>query len=141
MSSTFPSLSLTALPGVPVIQAGDDLVEVIAAALERAGVTLQSGDALVVTSKIVSKAEGRYVDLRSVTPSDRAVELAGVTGKDPRVVELVLSESTAVSRAAMNVLVVRHRLGFVSANAGIDQSNVEGSDEHVLLLPLDPDVS
>jgi coenzyme F420-0:L-glutamate ligase/coenzyme F420-1:gamma-L-glutamate ligase len=95
----------------------------------------------VVTSKIVSKAEGRFVALSSVTPGAEATRLAALTGKDPRVVELVLQESVAVIRAAPGVLVVRHRLGFVSANAGIDQSNVDGGEETVLLLPRDPDES
>lgn len=102
---------------------------------------MQGGDVLVVTSKIVSKAEGRYLNLTSVTPSARAVELAAITRKDARIVELVLSESTTVLRAAPGVLVVQHRLGFVSANAGIDQSNIEHGDERVLLLPENPDAS
>jgi len=134
-------LHLTALQGIPRIQAGDDLIEIIAAGLERAGIDAQDGDALVVTSKIVSKAEARQIDVGSITPSDHAHELAAITGKDPRIVELVLRESTEISRAAPNVLVVRHRLGFVSANAGIDQSNVDGDDKSALLLPLDPDAS
>jgi coenzyme F420-0:L-glutamate ligase/coenzyme F420-1:gamma-L-glutamate ligase len=135
------NLSLFALPGMPAVQRGDDLARLIVEALERAALRLQDGDALVVTSKIVSKAEGRLVDLRAVQPSDEALRFASVTGKDPRIVELVLRESAEVSRSAPNVLITRHRLGFVSANAGIDQSNVDGSDEHALLLPLDPDES
>ena len=110
-------------------------------ALAANDLTLQATDVLVVTSKIVSKAEGRVVALRDVTPGERAHDLAAQTGKDPRVVELVLQESRGVSRVAPNVLVVEHRLGFVSANAGIDQSNLEGGDERVLLLPVDPDLS
>ncbi len=136
-----PSLHLTAIPGIPKVKAGDDLAAFILVGARHAGLTFESGDALVVTSKIVSKAEGRHVDLSTVTPAERALELAAITGKDPRVVELVLRESVEVSRAAPNVLVVRHRLGFVSANAGIDQSNVDGTDESVLLLPVDPDAS
>jgi coenzyme F420-0:L-glutamate ligase/coenzyme F420-1:gamma-L-glutamate ligase len=102
---------------------------------------LQDDDVLVVTSKIVSKAEGRRVSLTEIQPGDEARRLAAITGKDERMVELVLRESTEVSRAAPNVLVVRHRLGFISANAGIDQSNVAGDDDSALLLPLDPDAS
>lgn len=139
--SESPSLRLTALPGIPQIKTGDDLAAIVLTGLHQAGLKLAAGDALVVTSKIVSKAEGRRVDLVSVIPGDRALELAAITGKDPRVVELVLRESSEVSRAAPNVLVVRHRLGFVSANAGIDQSNVDGTDDSVLLLPFDPDAS
>jgi coenzyme F420-0:L-glutamate ligase/coenzyme F420-1:gamma-L-glutamate ligase len=135
------AFSAFALPGIPVVQPGDDLAGLILDALKRAELTLQAGDVLVVTSKIVSKAEGRFVVLDSVQPSDEAHKLAAQTGKDPRMVELVLRESAAVSRTASNVLVVRHRLGFVSANAGIDQSNVDGTDAQVLLLPVDPDAS
>jgi coenzyme F420-0:L-glutamate ligase/coenzyme F420-1:gamma-L-glutamate ligase len=134
-------LTLTALRGIPLVQPGDDLAHLLLAALDANGAVLQQGDALVITSKIVSKAEGRIVRLNSVTPSAAAVELAERTGKDPRIVELVLQESVRVSRAAPNVLVVEHRLGFVSANAGIDQSNLEDGDERVLLLPLNPDES
>lgn len=135
------AVTMLALRGIPLVQPGDDLSAVIAAALDREGIALQVGDVLVVASKIISKAEGRYVALASVTPSERAAALAEQTGKDPRVVELVLQESVSVSRVARNVLVVEHRLGFVSANAGIDQSNVEDGDARVLLLPVDPDRS
>lgn len=130
---------VTALPNIPMIETGDDLVAIINGGLHEAGITLQNQDVLVVTSKIVAKAEGRKVDLNTVTPSDEAVVLAQETDKDPRVVELVLRESEMVSRKAPHVLVTQHRLGFVSANAGIDQSNVKGGDEQVLLLPVDPD--
>lgn len=109
--------------------------------MRRTGLTLQTGDALVVTSKIVSKAEGRFVDLRSIVPSEEARTLAETTRKDPQIVELVLRESQMISRTAPNVLVTQHRLGFISANAGIDQSNVDGGENTVLLLPLDPDES
>lgn len=141
MNSQPVSLTITALPGIPLIQPDDDLVQVILDGLSRAGLTLQDGDALVVTSKIVSKSEGRIVDLNTVTPSAQAIELAEETSKDPRVVELVLCESQGISRKARGVLVVQHRLGFISANAGIDQSNLEGGDDRVLLMPLDPDES
>lgn len=135
------SLTITALPGIPLIQPGDDLVQMIFDGLTRAQITLENGDALVVTSKIISKAEGCIVELSSVKPRAEAEELAQETGKDPRIVELVLRESRGISRKARGVLVVHHRLGFTSANAGIDQSNIEGGDERVLLMPLDPDAS
>jgi coenzyme F420-0:L-glutamate ligase/coenzyme F420-1:gamma-L-glutamate ligase len=98
---------------------------------------------LVVAQKVVSKAEGRFVDLRGVAPSPRAIELAQLTGKDARLVEVILQESRAVVRAAPNVLIVRHRLGFVMANAGVDRSNVDSApgEERVLLLPRDPDAA
>ncbi|MFN8374595.1 MAG: coenzyme F420-0:L-glutamate ligase [Anaerolineae bacterium] len=135
------SLTAVALPGIPMVQQGDNLVNIILEGLARAGYQLQDGDALVVTSKIVSKSEGRFVDLHSVTPSSQALALADETRKDPRIVELVLNESRSISRKAVGVLVVTHRLGFTSANAGIDQSNIEHGDERVLLLPRDPDAS
>jgi len=134
------TLTLRSLPDVPLIREGDDVAVIVLQALNRAGVTLEVGDALVVASKVFSKAEGRFVCLDDVVPSDEAQHLAQVTRKDPRIVELVLRESVSVSRSAPNVLITRHRLGFVSANAGIDQSNV-GRQNTVLLLPIDPDAS
>ena len=134
-------LTLTALEGIPEVRKGDDLAVLIVAALARTGITLQPGDVLVLAQKIVSKSEGRTVALAEVTPSPRALELAEVTRKDPRLLELVLAESREVLRAKKDVIIVEHRLGFVMANAGIDQSNVEGDGEYALLLPADPDAS
>lgn len=125
--------------GLPIIQPGDDLAGLLAAALRP--LAPQAGDILVVTSKIVSKAEGRFVNLREIEPSPRAQGLAEQTGKDPRLVELILRESQAVSRAAPGVLITRHRLGFTSANAAIDHSNVGADQDLLLLMPLDPDAS
>jgi coenzyme F420-0:L-glutamate ligase/coenzyme F420-1:gamma-L-glutamate ligase len=135
-------LSLFALPGIPHVQAGDDITRLMIASLESRDLALEPGDILVVTSKLVSKAEGRFVDLRTVTPTPRAEEVGRLTHKDPRLVELILQESTHISRMRGEVLIVRHRLGFTLANAGIDHSNVgaEGED-WVLLLPEDPDAS
>lgn len=135
------SFTAIALPNIPLVQAGDDLVPMILGGFESAGLTLETDDVLVVSSKIVSKSEGRIVALDTVTPSTRAQEYAEITGKDARVVELVLQESVHISRVAKQVLVVEHRLGFVSANAGIDQSNLENSHDRVLLLPRNPDDS
>ncbi len=129
-------LEAFAVPGVPRIAPGDDLVEVVGVALSAAGVELRPGDVLVVSSKLLSRAEGRFVDLEQVVAGEEARALAARTGHDPRLVQLVLAESERVSRAAPGVLVVRHRLGFVGANAGIDRSNADG---RVLLLPTDPD--
>jgi coenzyme F420-0:L-glutamate ligase/coenzyme F420-1:gamma-L-glutamate ligase len=136
-------LELLALPGIPMVRQGDDLAELIAVALDRAGQKLTTGDVVVVAQKIVSKAEGRTVDLATVTPSAEAVKLAGEIGKDPRLVEAILSESTRVVRYRPNLMIVQHRLGFVMANAGVDQSNVAPTDgvHRVLLLPRDPDAS
>lgn len=135
------SLSLHALPNLPEITPGADLPALLLASAARAPLTFQAGDVLVLAQKIVSKAEGRYAQLKSVTPSPRAQELSVACHKDARLVELILSESREVLRVKPGVIVVEHRLGFVMANAGIDQSNVPGSEDTVLLLPEDPDVS
>ena len=135
-------LSVFAVPGIPMVKPGDDIAAFILDGLAAMGETLLGGDVVVVAQKIVSKAEGRLVSLRTVTPSAKALELAGVTGKDPRVVEIVLQESNEVLRAKTNVLVVEQKLGLVIANAGVDRSNVEGGAEDMaLLLPVDPDAS
>jgi coenzyme F420-0:L-glutamate ligase / coenzyme F420-1:gamma-L-glutamate ligase len=136
-------LELFALPGLPMVRAGDDLPALILAGLDRAGQTLRDRDVVVIAQKIVSKAEGRTVDLAGVLPSAEAVALAAQVGKDPRIVQVVLSESTKVVRSRPNLMIMQHRLGFVMANAGVDQSNVAAADGHhrALLLPLDPDGS
>jgi coenzyme F420-0:L-glutamate ligase/coenzyme F420-1:gamma-L-glutamate ligase len=134
------ALSLTALPGLPIVQAGDDLAALLAGAMARAALSPQSGNVLAVAQKVVSKAEGRSVPLASVRPSAAAKRLAAETGKDPRLVELILAESVRVVRARPNLVIVEHRLGFVMANAGIDQSNL-GQEDQALLLPVDPDAS
>jgi coenzyme F420-0:L-glutamate ligase/coenzyme F420-1:gamma-L-glutamate ligase len=133
-------LVLTPLPGIPAIRAGDDLVGIALSGVAEAGERLQANDVLVFAQKIVSKAEGRTVDLTTVVPSIRARELAQQTGKDARLVDLILQESTEVVRQRHDLLIVRHRLGFILANAGIDASNVDGGGS-VLLLPVDPDAS
>jgi coenzyme F420-0:L-glutamate ligase/coenzyme F420-1:gamma-L-glutamate ligase len=136
-----PRLDIFAIPGLPMVREGDDLAAMIAAGLDRAGETLRDHDVVVIAQKIVSKAEGRSVDLATVHPSDRAVALAADVGKDPRIVEVVLSESKRVVRSRPNLMIMQHRLGFVMANAGVDQSNVAPDDgiHRALLLPLDPD--
>jgi coenzyme F420-0:L-glutamate ligase/coenzyme F420-1:gamma-L-glutamate ligase len=128
------------LEGIGEIEAGADLGDLLGSAILRGGLELRPRDLLVVAQKAVSKAEDRFVDLHAVQPSARALELAGTTAKDARLVELILRESSEVLRARSNVLIVRHRLGYVMAQAGIDRSNVPG-DERVLLLPVDPDAS
>jgi coenzyme F420-0:L-glutamate ligase/coenzyme F420-1:gamma-L-glutamate ligase len=127
---------------MPLVRPGDDLAGLIRAALDRAGLALAEGDVLVVAQKVVSKAEGRFVRLESVKPSAEARRLAERAGKDPRLVEVVLSESREVLRVRDNLIITRHCLGLVMANAGVDHSNVEGAEgEVVLLLPKDPDAS
>jgi coenzyme F420-0:L-glutamate ligase/coenzyme F420-1:gamma-L-glutamate ligase len=125
-----------------MVTEGDDLVQILEVALDAAGLSLQDGDVVCLAQKIVSKAEGRLVALADVSPSERAKELARETDKDPRLVELILQESSEVLRQKPGVLIMRHRLGLVGAHAGIDQSNIEhGEDENALLLPADPDAS
>jgi coenzyme F420-0:L-glutamate ligase/coenzyme F420-1:gamma-L-glutamate ligase len=135
-------LTLTALGGIGEIEAGADLARLLTDALGRASLELEPGDVIVIAQKIVSKAEGRRVALAEVTPSARAAELAVVTAKDARLVELMLRESSAVLRAKRDVLILEHRLGFVMAGAGVDQSNVpHAGGACALLLPEDPDAS
>lgn len=136
-----PSFQTIALPGVPIVQTGDDIPQLILDALGRADLELQSGDVIVIASKIISKSEGRIASLNDVIPGEEALKVAEEVDKDPRIVELVLSESTGISRSRKGVLVTEHRLGFVSANSGLDASNVDGTNEQVLLLPLNPDES
>ena len=137
------ALTLTAIPDLPLVEPGDDLAAILIDGLARAGIAPAARDVLVVAQKVVSKAESRYRDLGAVTPSNRARDLARAVDKDPRLVEVILSESEAVVAHKPGVLVVAHRLGFVLANAGIDRSNVrpEPGAERVLLLPEDPDAS
>jgi coenzyme F420-0:L-glutamate ligase/coenzyme F420-1:gamma-L-glutamate ligase len=137
------SISLTALPDIPRIKSGDDLAAIILHGVAAASLQLADGDVLVLAQKIVSKAEDRFVSLDTVAPSPRAQELAPQIDKDPRLVQLILDESSEVLRTRPGVIVVAHRLGYVLANAGIDASNVESDDgrERVLLLPRDPDAS
>ena len=134
-------LRLVALPGIPEIKCGDAVGELLLAALARTNLSLQSGDILVLAQKIVSKAEGRLVQLAGVRPSERAQTVAKAAHKDPRIVELMLRESHQVLRVKPGIIIVEHKLGFVMANAGIDQSNVPGAEDAVLLLPVDPDAS
>ena len=135
------ALSFIPVLRLPEVQPGDDLADLFHDSQSETGLCLQDGDVLVVAQKIVSKAENRYVELASVTPRPEALALAQRCLKDPRLVELVLRESTEVVRVAPNVLIVRHRLGFVVANAAIDQSNLPAGPERALLLPVDPDAS
>lgn len=136
-------LTLIALPDFPKVIRGDDLGSLTASALARSNLTLRGDDVLVFAQKLVSKAEGRSVDLSQIESGREALELAQTVQKDPRLVELILRESRRVVRFAKNVLIVEHHLGLIMANAGIDQSNVAdpASGEFALLLPEDPDRS
>jgi coenzyme F420-0:L-glutamate ligase/coenzyme F420-1:gamma-L-glutamate ligase len=125
-----------------MVEPGDDLPALILQALAAQGTTLVEGDIVCVAQKVISKAEDRLIPLDSVTASEEAIALAAETDKDPRMVELILRESSEVMRKRVGVLIVRHKLGLVGAHAGIDQSNVDHADgEQALLLPADPDAS
>ncbi|MCB2178881.1 coenzyme F420-0:L-glutamate ligase [bacterium] len=130
-----------ALPDIPMIQTGDDLSEILLQSCQKAQIELQDGDVLVLAQKIVSKAEGRWVNLAEVTPGQEAQALAAETEKDPRLLEMILRESRQVVRKRPGLVITEHNLGFISANAGIDHSNVMGSEDWVLLLPEDPSAS
>ncbi len=130
------------IEGLPLFEEGDDLTRILLHHLDREGFELRDGDILAIAQKVISKVEGRLVDLSDVKPSPAAIALADEVEKDPRIVELILQESTDIVRKKLGVLIVRHRLGHVGANAGIDQSNiVHGKEGSALLLPLDPDLS
>ncbi len=138
-------IELTPVPDFPLVMPGDDLADLIINSCEKASISIQDGDIFVLAQKIVSKSEGRLVNLNDVEVTEEALSLAEKTGKDPRMVALVLSESRKVLRYRTNVLIVEHKLGFVCANAGIDHSNVHGAsgnpDDWMLLLPENPDGS
>ena len=134
------SMTLFAVEGIPLVKPGDDLAALICACLAEMGETLQPGDILVVAQKIVSKAEGRLVHLRDVTPDRRAQGVAQAVRKDPRTVHVVLSDSREIVRMRPGLLVVEQRGGWICANAGVDRSNVD-EDEVLALLPADADGS
>ena len=136
------SITFIPLLGLPLVRPGDDLAALVARSLADGDLQLADDDILVVTQKIVSKAEDRFVDLATVRPSPQATELAERTQKDPRLVEVILWDTAEVVRARPGVLIVQHRLGFISANAGVDRSNVaEPGRDVVLRLPANPDES
>jgi coenzyme F420-0:L-glutamate ligase / coenzyme F420-1:gamma-L-glutamate ligase len=132
-------LTLKPLEGFPLVKTGDDLAELTLASVRMSGATLRDNDIFVFAQKVISKAEGRSIDLADIVPSEKAIELATMVEKDPRLVELILKESNEVVRARPGVIIVEHRLGIVLANAGIDRSNV--AEDRALLLPRDPDRS
>ena len=136
-------LRVRAIEGVPRVRPGDDLGALLGDAIDRASESIRHGDVVVVAQKIVSKAEGRIVRLADVTPSSRAIELGARVDKDPRAVEVILGEAVEVLRAVPGVLIVETRHGIILANAGADMSNIEHDeeDDHLLLLPEDPDAS
>ncbi len=138
-------LTYFALQGIPQVKPGENLPEIIYSAVQENGLYLQEGDILILAQKIVSKSEDRLVNLTTVKPSQRAIELAEYLGKKPELVELILQESNEVVRTRPGTIIVEHKSGFICANAGIDHSNVRGSwgndEDWVLLLPEDSDLS
>ncbi len=134
-------ISIWPLAGFPEVAPGQDLVALAEGAIRQSGLAPRSGDILVFTSKVVAKSQGRFVALASVKPGVRALELAELTGKDPRLVEVILSETREIIRTSPHVIIVETHGGFILANAGIDQSNLAARDQgqRVLLLPTDPD--
>jgi coenzyme F420-0:L-glutamate ligase/coenzyme F420-1:gamma-L-glutamate ligase len=139
------TLTLTPLKNFPLVFPGQDLADLIWQASQTADLNLEDGDIFVIAQKIVSKSEGRLLNLNTIQPSAKAIEIARITQKDPRFIELVLRESNAVLRTRPGTIIVEHKLGFVCANAGIDHSNVNGpwgdQNDWVLLLPENPDQS
>lgn len=135
-------LTFFAIPNIPMIEPGDDLVSIIGKAIMQTEEKLLSNDIVVVAQKIISKAENRYINLADVVPSQEAKALALEVNKDPRHVQVILSESKEVVKKKRGVLIVEHKLGFVHANAGVDRSNINKAQlEQVLLLPVAPDAS
>ncbi|NDJ52754.1 MAG: coenzyme F420-0:L-glutamate ligase, partial [Chloroflexi bacterium] len=139
MTESVKRVELIGLPGLPLIETGDDVFALISDGLDSSGIGVQQDDVIVVTSKIISKAQGRWVDLTSIEPDEAALEVAEKCGKDPREVALILRESVRISRMRMGVLITEHKLGFTSANAGIDHSNARPGEQWRLLLPENPD--
>jgi len=144
--STNTPVSISTIPGIPEVESGDDLAQIILASLDRAQIHLEEGDILIVAQKVVSKAEGRLVALDTVTPSKEALALAQQVNKDPRKLEIILQESNRVVRAVSRgedkegIVITEHNLGFVCANAAVDESNCAQEDT-LILLPVDPDLS
>ena len=133
------SLTITAVEGLPEIQPGDDIIRQIAEALSGLAEPVRNGDIAVVAQKVVSKAHNCFRNLNDIEPRAEALEIAAATDKDPRVVEVVLQESRSIVRQAAGVLIAQHKSGHIMANAGLDRSNVRGDEDHVLVLPNDPD--
>jgi len=136
-------VTLTAVPHIPLVQPGDDVAQFIIEGLARANIRLADHDILVIAHKIISKAEGQLIRLNDIVPSQRAEELAELSGKDARFIQVVLNEAVSVERVRVGVIVTEQRGGWLVANSAIDQSNVESHDgeQYVLLLPENPDAS
>jgi coenzyme F420-0:L-glutamate ligase/coenzyme F420-1:gamma-L-glutamate ligase len=138
-------LKFTQIIGIPLIKYGDSIPEILYKSIQNQGVSIEDGDILAVTSKIISKSEGRMINLTEVVPSERAVEIAVKNKRDARLIEIILSESNEIIRSTEQAFIVEHKLGFICANAGVDHSNVDGpygnQEDWYLLLPKAPDQS
>jgi coenzyme F420-0:L-glutamate ligase/coenzyme F420-1:gamma-L-glutamate ligase len=134
-------IEIIPIPVVPDIKAGDKLDIIILESMNNANEFLLEGDIVVVAQKVISKAEGRLIDLKLVNPSEKSLQIAKQNDKDPRLIELILNESVDILRLARGILIVETKRGLICANAGVDQSNVEKSNNYAALLPEDADLS
>jgi coenzyme F420-0:L-glutamate ligase/coenzyme F420-1:gamma-L-glutamate ligase len=139
VTESLPLMAVELLPAMPQFAAGSDVAGAIALAACNAGISIGSDDVVVVAQKIVSKAEGRFADLTEVSPDPQALELSAMSGRPAELAQLILDEAQSVMRATPFAVITRHRTGHVTANSGIDASNV--ADDQVLLWPRDPDAS
>lgn len=136
-----PRIEIIPIPVIPDIKAGDNLDIIILESMNNANEFLSEGDIVVVAQKVISKAEGRLIDLKLVNPSEKSLQIAKQNDKDPRLIELILNESVDILRLARGILIVETKRGLICANAGVDQSNVEKSNDYAALLPEDADLS
>lgn len=136
-----PRIEIIPIPVIPDIKAGDKLDIIILESMNNANEFLSEGDIVVVAQKVISKAEGRLIDLKLVNPSEKSLQIAKQNDKDPRLIELILNESVDILRLARGILIVETKRGLICANAGVDQSNVEKSNDYAALLPEDADLS
>jgi len=134
-------IEIIPIPVVPDIKAGDKLDLIILESMSNANEFLSKGDIVVVAQKVISKAEGRLIDLKLVNPSEKSLQIAKQNDKDPRLIELILNESVDILRLARGIIIVETKRGLICANAGVDQSNVEKSNDYAALLPEDADLS
>lgn len=134
-------IRIIGLTNVPLIKKGDDIAKIIIEAIRKERIIIEESDIIVISQKIISKAEGRIINLKKVKPSKKAIEISKITNKDPRLVEVILRESKKIIKACPGHLIVKTKQNIVCANAGVDRSNVAGKKYIVTLLPKDPDSS
>ncbi|MEM1575302.1 MAG: coenzyme F420-0:L-glutamate ligase [Nitrososphaerota archaeon] len=134
-------IRIIGLTNMPLIKKGDDIAKIIIENIKKEGLCIEEGDIIVISQKIISKAEGRIINLKKIKPSEKAIKIAEITNKDPRLVEIILKESRKIIKACPGHLIVKTKQGIVCANAGVDRSNVAGKEDIVTLLPKNPDYS